>query len=144
MMRRRGREADRHPDQRRRRPGHERLHQAAVRTALAREIAVVGIRRGYTGLIGADTIPLDRAAIRNTIHLGGTILETSRNSDFYTREGRLRAAAAIERMGLDGIILIGGEGTFHGASCLPPMLTQQRSSGCRGASTTMSTGPITA
>ncbi|CCJ37104.1 6-phosphofructokinase [Methanoculleus bourgensis MS2] len=99
-------------------PGMNACIRAAVRTALAHDLAIVGIRRGYTGLIGADTIPLDRAAIRNTIHLGGTILETSRNPDFYTRDGRLRAAAAIERMGLDGLVLIGGEGTFHGASLL--------------------------
>ena len=99
-------------------PGMNACIRAAVRTALAHNLAVAGIRRGYTGLIAADAVPLDRAAIRNTIHLGGTILETSRNPDFYTKEGRLRAAAAIERMGLDGVVLIGGDGTFHGASLL--------------------------
>ncbi len=99
-------------------PGMNASIRAVVRTALAREIAVVGVRRGYTGLIAGDAVPLDRRAIRNIIHTGGTILETSRNRDFYTREGRLRAAAAIDRMGLDGIVLIGGEGTFHGASLL--------------------------
>ena len=76
------------------------------------------IRRGYTRLINGDGVPLDRQAIRNTIHPGGTILETSRSKEFYTKEGRLRAAAAIDRLGLDGIILIGGEGTFHGATLL--------------------------
>jgi 6-phosphofructokinase 1 len=99
-------------------PGMNACIRAAVRTALAKNLTIVGIRRGYTGLIAGDAVPLDRAAIRNTIHLGGTILETSRNPEFYTREGRLKAAAAIDRMGLDGIVLIGGEGTFHGASLL--------------------------
>ena len=99
-------------------PGMNACIRAAVRTALTHDLAVVGIRRGYTGLIAGDAMPLDRAAIRNTIHLGGTILETSRSREFYTKEGRLRAAAAIGRMGLDGIVLIGGEGTFHGASLL--------------------------
>lgn len=99
-------------------PGMNACIRAAVRTALANDLVIVGIRRGYTGLIGADAVPLDRAAIRNTIHLGGTILETSRNPDFYKKEGRLRAAAAIEQMRLDGLVLIGGEGTFHGASLL--------------------------
>ncbi len=99
-------------------PGMNACIRAAVRTALANDLTIVGIRRGYTGLIAGDAVPLDRAAIRNTIHLGGTILETSRNPEFYTREGRLKAAAAIDRMGLDGIVLIGGEGTFHGASLL--------------------------
>lgn len=99
-------------------PGMNACIRAAVRAALANGLTIVGIRRGYTGLVAGDAIPLDRAAIRNTIHLGGTILETSRSPDFYTREGRLKAAAAIDRMELDGIILIGGEGTFHGASLL--------------------------
>ncbi len=99
-------------------PGMNACIRAAVRAALAHNLTIVGIRRGYTGLVGADTIQLDRAAIRNIIHLGGTILETSRNPDFYTEDGRLRAATAIEQMELDGVILIGGEGTFHGASLL--------------------------
>jgi len=99
-------------------PGMNACIRAAVRTALTQNIEIVGIRRGYTGLIAGDAVPLDRQAIRNTIHLGGTILETSRSREFYTKEGRLRAAAAIGRMGLDGIVLIGGEGTFHGASLL--------------------------
>ncbi len=99
-------------------PGMNACIRAVVRAALARDLDIIGIRRGYTGLIAGDTVPLDRTAIRNIIHLGGTILETSRSPDFYTRDGRLRAAAAIERMGLDGLILIGGEGTFQGASLL--------------------------
>lgn len=99
-------------------PGMNACIRAAVRTALAHDLAIVGIRRGYTGLIAGDSVPLDRSAIRNIIHLGGTILETSRNPDFYTKEGRLRAAESIGQMGLDGIVLIGGEGTFHGANLL--------------------------
>jgi len=99
-------------------PGMNACIRAAVRSALAHGLTTSGIRRGYTGLAGADAIPLNRAEIRNIIHLGGTILETSRNPDFYTKDGRLQAAAAIEQMGLDGLILIGGEGTFHGASLL--------------------------
>ncbi|MDV2482185.1 6-phosphofructokinase [Methanoculleus sp. Wushi-C6] len=99
-------------------PGMNACIRAAVRTALAHDLAVVGIRRGYAGLVTGDAVPLDRGAIRNIIHLGGTVLETSRNPDFYTEEGRRRAAEAIDRMGLDGIVLIGGEGTFHGASLL--------------------------
>ncbi len=99
-------------------PGMNACIRAAVRTALANNLNIVGVRRGYAGLLASDTVPLDRAAIRNTIHMGGTILETSRSPDFYTKDGRLRAAAAIERMGLDGLVLIGGEGTFHGATLL--------------------------
>jgi 6-phosphofructokinase 1 len=99
-------------------PGMNACIRAAVRTALAHDLTILGIRRGYTGLIAGDAVPLERPAIRNTIHQGGTILETSRNPEFYTKEGRLRAAAAIQEMDLDGLVLIGGEGTFHGASLL--------------------------
>ena len=99
-------------------PGMNACIRAVVRTGLANDIDIVGIRRGYTGLISGEAMPLDRRAIRNTIHMGGTIIETSRSREFYTKEGRLKAAEAIDQMGLDGIILIGGEGTFHGASLL--------------------------
>ncbi|WP_342770741.1 MULTISPECIES: 6-phosphofructokinase [unclassified Methanoculleus] len=99
-------------------PGMNACIRAVVRTALAHDHVVLGIRHGYAGLIAGDAVPLDRTAIRNTIHQGGTILETSRSLEFSTEEGRLRAAAAIERLELDGLVLIGGEGTFHGASLL--------------------------
>ncbi|MDN7023507.1 6-phosphofructokinase [Methanoculleus sp. FWC-SCC1] len=99
-------------------PGMNACIRAVVRTALANELEVVGIRRGYAGLIRGETVPLDRRAIRNTIHIGGTILETSRSPEFRTPEGRTRAAASIEEAGLDGVVLIGGDGTFQGGSLL--------------------------
>jgi 6-phosphofructokinase 1 len=99
-------------------PGMNACIRAAVRTALSVGAEIVGVRRGYAGLISGETMPLDRSAIRNTIHLGGTILETSRSPEFMTPEGREQAAEVIEREGLDGVILIGGDGTFAGASVL--------------------------
>jgi 6-phosphofructokinase 1 len=99
-------------------PGMNACIRAAVRTALAYGLEIIGIRRGYAGLIEGDSMPLDRSNIHNIIHLGGTILETSRSQEFTTREGRARAAEAITKANLDGLILIGGEGTFHGASLL--------------------------
>jgi 6-phosphofructokinase 1 len=99
-------------------PGMNACIRAAVRTALAEGAEIVGILRGYAGLINGETMPLDRAAIRNTIHLGGTILETSRSPEFRTREGRERAADVIEREAPDGVVLLGGDGTFAGASLL--------------------------
>jgi 6-phosphofructokinase 1 len=99
-------------------PGMNACIRAAVRTALANGLEIVGIRRGYAGLIEGDLMPLDRTTIRNIIHLGGTVLETSRSQEFTTREGRARAAEIITQADLDGLILIGGEGTFHGASLL--------------------------
>ncbi len=99
-------------------PGMNAIIRAAVRAALASRLEIFGIRRGYTGLIRGDLMPLDRTAIRNTIHLGGTILETSRCPEFRIREGRVKAVEVLERENLDGLILIGGEGTFHGATLL--------------------------
>lgn len=99
-------------------PGMNACIRAAVRTGLAGGVEVVGVRRGYAGLIEGETMPLDRTAIRNTIHLGGTILETSRSPEFQTREGRAKAAETVQQAELDGLILIGGDGTFHGGSIL--------------------------
>jgi 6-phosphofructokinase 1 len=99
-------------------PGMNACIRAAVRTALANGLEIVGVRRGFDGLIRGDMVPLDRTAIRNIIHLGGTILETSRSQAFTTREGRAEAAAIAEQARLDGLILVGGEGTFHGGSLL--------------------------
>lgn len=99
-------------------PGMNACIRAAVRTALAHGLEAVGIRRGYAGLIEGDMMPLDRKAIRNIIHLGGTILETSRSREFTTREGRARAAGVMTQADFDGLILVGGEGTFRGASLL--------------------------
>jgi 6-phosphofructokinase 1 len=99
-------------------PGMNACIRAAVRTALADGIEVVGIRRGYNGLIRGDFFPLDRNAIFNIIHRGGTILETSRCDEFETIEGRKRAAEAVRKAGIEGLILVGGDGTFHGGSLL--------------------------
>jgi 6-phosphofructokinase 1 len=99
-------------------PGMNACIRAAVRTALADGIEVMGIRGGYDGLIKAEFLPLDRNAIFNIIHRGGTILGTSRSDEFETMEGRKRAAEVIHEAGINGLIVIGGEGTFHGGSLL--------------------------
>ena len=99
-------------------PGMNACIRAAVRTALAEGTEVVGIRRGYEGLLHQNVVPLDRNAIYNIIHRGGTILETSRSNEFETREGRVKAAEIIHREEIDGLVLVGGNGTFHGGTLL--------------------------
>jgi 6-phosphofructokinase 1 len=99
-------------------PGMNACIRAAVRTALAENIEPVGILRGFQGLISGEFLPLDRSAICNIIHRGGTILETSRSAEFETREGRAEAAAMIRDAGIEGLVLIGGDGTFHGGTLL--------------------------
>ena len=99
-------------------PGMNACIRAAVRTSLARDIPIMGINRGYSGLINDDVLPLERREVANIIHLGGTILGTSRSEAFKTGQGRQKAIATLERHGIDGLIVIGGEGSFQGGSLL--------------------------
>lgn len=92
--------------------------RAAVRTAMAHGAEIVGIERGYAGLIKGDLMPLDRRSVANIVQLGGTILGTARSPEFFTREGRAQAARNLEKAGIEGLIVIGGDGTFRGATVL--------------------------
>jgi 6-phosphofructokinase 1 len=92
--------------------------RATVRTALANDLEVVGIRRGYEGMIDGDFVEMDRRSVSNIVQTGGTILKSARSTDFLTEEGRTRAADNLERYDVDGLIAIGGDGTFRGASKL--------------------------
>jgi len=96
-------------------PGMNACIRAAVRTALDNGLEVTGIRRGFSGLINGELCRLDRRAIRNIVHRGGTILETTRSPEFETQEGMARAYQTLDRSGIDALVLIGGEGTFRGA-----------------------------
>ncbi len=92
--------------------------RSVVRTAIVRGLKVTGIRRGYTGLIEGDAQPMDLGSVGGIINRGGTILRTSRSARFPTPEGQAEAARQIERMGLDGLVVIGGDGSFRGAEAL--------------------------
>jgi len=99
-------------------PGMNAAIRAVVRTAIARELEVTGVIRGYTGLIAGDFTPLKARSVSNIIQLGGTILKTSRSAEFLTPEGRAKAAARLASAGIDGLIAIGGDGTFRGLTAL--------------------------
>jgi len=99
-------------------PGMNACIRAAVRTAMTNNVDILGIRRGYAGLIEGDILALDRKSIANIIYQGGTILETSRCPEFTTIEGRAKAISVLEEAGIDGLVLIGGDGTFHGGTLL--------------------------
>jgi 6-phosphofructokinase 1 len=99
-------------------PGMNACIRAAVRTAIANNVEISGIRRGYAGLIEGDMLTLDRKSIANIIHRGGTILETSRCPEFTTNEGRAKAIKILEEAGIDGLVLMGGDGTFRGGTLL--------------------------
>lgn len=99
-------------------PGMNPCVRAVVRTALYHSIECYGIRRGYNGLISGDVIRLDEKNISHIINRGGTILYTARSDEFLTKKGQEKAASTCKFLGLDGIIAIGGDGTFRGAAAL--------------------------
>lgn len=99
-------------------PGMNAAVRAVVRTALTQGIECVGIRRGWNGLINSDFVRMDSASVSHIIDKGGTILYTARSKEFMTEEGRDQALATCKLLGLDGIVAIGGDGTFRGAQAL--------------------------
>ncbi len=99
-------------------PGMNACVRAVVRTALYHGVECYGIRRGYNGLITGDVLKLDEKNIGHIINRGGTILYTARSKEFMTEEGQKKATSTCRFLGLDGIVAIGGDGTFRGASAL--------------------------
>jgi 6-phosphofructokinase 1 len=99
-------------------PGMNAAVRSVVRTAMFHGIECYGIRRGYNGLINGDLIRLDEKNISHTINRGGTILYTARSKEFMTEEGQKKAVSTCKFLGLDGVIAIGGDGTFRGARAL--------------------------
>ena len=99
-------------------PGMNACVRAVVRTALYRGIECYGIRRGWNGLIHGDIVKLDEKSVAHIINRGGTILYTARSTEFMTEEGQRKAVSTCKLLGLDGIVAIGGDGTFRGAQAL--------------------------
>ena len=96
-------------------PGMNAAVRAVVRTAIANGVECVGIRRGWQGLINSDFVMLTRESVGHILSRGGTILYTARSEEFMTEKGRLKAVATCKMLGLDGVVAIGGDGTFRGA-----------------------------
>mgnify|MGYP001102070472 CR=1 FL=1 len=99
-------------------PGMNACIRAAVRVALASGIGIFGIRRGYAGLIRGDMVPIDRRTVYNIIHTGGTILGTARCPEFKTAQGRIMTITFLKQAEINGLILVGGDGTFRGGTLL--------------------------
>ncbi|ACX51591.1 6-phosphofructokinase [Ammonifex degensii KC4] len=95
-------------------PGMNAAIRAVVRKGIYEGCEVWGIKRGFAGLIEGDIVPLELGSVADTIHRGGTILLTARSQEFMTEEGRREAFASLHRAGIEGLIGIGGEGTFKG------------------------------
>ncbi|MEO8697136.1 MAG: ATP-dependent 6-phosphofructokinase [Acidimicrobiales bacterium] len=99
-------------------PGMNACIRAVVRACLARDLEVIGIRRGFEGLLLGELEVLDRARIANIVQRGGTILGTARSGRFRTVEGRIDAVRVLRAYRIDGLVLIGGDGTFRGGAAL--------------------------
>lgn len=95
-------------------PGMNAAIRAVTRTALYHGMKVMGIYRGYNGLINGDIKEMNVRSVSEIIHRGGTMLYTARSDEFRTLEGQKKAAATCKLLGLDGIVSIGGDGSFRG------------------------------
>lgn len=99
-------------------PGMNAAIRSVVRVGISRDLDVIGVRRGYKGLLEGDLFQLTLRDVSNIIQRGGTILKTSRSDEFKTAEGQQKAKAILEQHKIDGLILIGGDGTFRGGDRL--------------------------
>ncbi|HET6992989.1 MAG TPA: 6-phosphofructokinase, partial [Bacteroidia bacterium] len=96
-------------------PGMNACLRAVVRTAINEGITIYGIRYGYEGMIDGDFYKMYAHSVSNIIHRGGTILKTARSKRFMTEEGMQQAKIQLEKHGIEGVVAIGGDGTFRGA-----------------------------
>lgn len=99
-------------------PGMNAAIRAVVRMGLDKGLEVMGIHRGYNGLINGEIFEMNRHSVSDIIHRGGTILRTARSEEFRTEEGRKKAFNILKVFGIDGLVVIGGDGSFHGAQLL--------------------------
>lgn len=99
-------------------PGMNAAIRAVVRRGLSLGMQVIGVRRGYAGLISGDFVPLNLSSVGDIIQRGGTILHTARSDFFRTHEGQQEALGQAREMGLQGLVVIGGDGSFRGAIAL--------------------------
>ena len=96
-------------------PGMNACLRAVVRTAIFHNLEVFGIYRGYQGMIEGDFVEMPSKSVGNIIQRGGTILKSARSKEFMTFEGRQKAAENLKKFQIDGVVAIGGDGTFTGA-----------------------------
>ena len=99
-------------------PGMNPAIRAVVRTAINKGLKVKGIQKGYNGLINDEIIDMDKKSVSDIIQRGGTVLYTARCLEFMTEEGQKKAAEVCKKHGIDGMVVIGGDGSFRGAQKL--------------------------
>ena len=96
-------------------PGMNAAVRSSVRCAVYNGLKVKGILRGYEGLINDEIIDMDARSVSNILSRGGTVIKTARSLEFMTRKGRKKAYDTVKRHNIDGLIIIGGNGSFQGA-----------------------------
>lgn len=96
-------------------PGMNAAIRAVTRAAIYGGMEVIGVQRGYEGLLEGDFIPLEKGSVGSIIHRGGTFLRTARSERFKTEEGQQEALRRLEEARVDGLVVIGGEGSYRGA-----------------------------
>jgi 6-phosphofructokinase 1 len=96
-------------------PGMNAAIRAVVRTGIYYGLEVYGIRRGYSGMVDGDIKKMEGKSVANIIQRGGTILKTSRCMEFFEKEGRKKAFEHLKEHGIEGLVIIGGDGSFRGA-----------------------------
>ena len=96
-------------------PGMNAAIRAVVRTGIHHGLEVFGIMRGYSGMVEDDIIKMESRSVANIIQRGGTILKTARCKEFFEHEGRKKAYENLKKRGIDGLVIIGGDGSFRGA-----------------------------
>lgn len=99
-------------------PGMNAAVRAVVRTALSKEMEVFGVRKGYAGLMQGLFEEMNARSVSNILHHGGTILQSSRCPEFRKEEGILKAVEVARNAGIEGVVVIGGDGSFRGARAL--------------------------
>lgn len=96
-------------------PGMNAAIRAVVRTGIYYDMEVYGIMRGYAGMVEGDIMKMESKSVANIIQRGGTILKTSRSYEFLEKEGRKKAYESLKKFGINGLVIIGGDGSFRGA-----------------------------
>ena len=102
-------------------PGMNAAIRAVVRAGISSGLKVKGVRRGYAGLLEEDIIDMDTMSVTDIVQRGGTILFTSRCKEMMTPEGQQKAADICRKHGIDGMVVIGGDGSFRGAQNILPV-----------------------
>lgn len=96
-------------------PGMNAAIRAVVRKAIYHGVEVMGIKRGFSGFVEGEIEPMNLGSVADIVHRGGTVLLTARSEEFRTPEGRAAAFENVKRFGIQGLVVIGGDGSFRGA-----------------------------